>query len=881
MSWRKYFHRTQWDAERVQEIESHIAQEIDDNIARGMSPQEARRQAYLKFGNPQQVREEIWRINSVAPLENILRDARYAWRTLLRNPGYAILAVLTLGLGIGANTAIFTVINGVLLRPLPYASGNQIVHVDQTVPRLGSDPIGLSVQEYYDYRDQSRSFSDFAEYHSMLFTLLGTKNPERVVTGVVSSNFFNVLGVKPVLGRLFIPADEKSGAPPVLVLTYAYWMKEFGGDRNILGRAFEMNDRVHTVIGVLPPLPEYPDANDIYMPVSSCPYRMDPAMIGNRDMRMITAYARLKPGVTLRQAQAELAAINGRMVAAYPKSYSGWTGFSAVAIPVKQELTHAARPTFLALLGASLLVLLLACANLANLALSRQLRRSREVAIRMATGASTWHVIRQMLTESLLVALAGAAVGIAIAAIGSKLLVDYAGRLTPLAGEIHIDSAVILFGVSSALTSGLLFAALPAYVATRTRLTALSEAGERSAGSDHGTRMRSVLVTAQVTMSFVLLVCAGLMMRTLYNLLSVDPGFSPANVLSMQINLNWTKYKKDSDKANFFHEILARSEGTTGVQGASISWLAPLNANGSAINGQVKIDGQTLPNGTPAPIVDYETASPDYFRVLDIPILSGRAFTDGDRADAQNVAIINARMARHFWPNQNPIGHRVKPGGDSNGRYWFTVVGVVGDVRQYDLDKPPADTIYIPLDQNPIQDAHLLVRTRGNPLNLANQLTAIVHQIDPQQPVTQIRTLDQMRNEQLGTPRVTAMLLAMFAAVALFITIVGVSGTLALSVARRSKEIAIRIALGATKQNILRDVLSQGMTPVAIGVCAGALASFFATRAMTQMIFGLKPDDPLTFLGIAALFFIVALVSCTIPARRATSIDPMNALRTE
>lgn len=878
MSWRKFFHRSQWDAERVQEIESHFEQEIEDNIARGMSPQEARRQAYLKFGNPQQVREEIWRMNSIAPLENILRDMRYAWRTLLRNPGYATLAVLTLGLGIGANTAIFTVINGVLLRPLPYASENQIVHVDLTVPRMGSDPIGLSIQEYYDYRNQSRTFSDFAEYHSMLFTLLGTKNPERVVTGVVSSNFFNVFGVQPVLGRLFVPADEKIDAPPVLVLSYAYWMKEFGGDRNVLGRAFEMNDHVHTVVGVLPPLPEYPDANDVYMPVSACPYRMDPMMINDRDMRMITAYARLKPGVTLRQAQTELAAITGRMAVAYPKSYSGWTGLTAVALPVKQELTHDARPTFLALLGASGLVLLLACANLANLALSRQLRRSREVAIRMATGASTWHVIRQMLSESLLVALAGAAVGIAIASVGSKLLITYAARLTPLAGEIHLDSAVLGFGIGSALISGLLFAALPAYVATRTRLTALNEAGDRSAGSDHGTRMRTLLVTTQVALSFVLLICAGLMMRTLYNLLSVDPGFRPAQVLSMQLSVNWTKYKKDVDKANYFHEILARTEGTTGVQAASISWLAPLNANMAAINGQVKIDGQTSSNGAPAPIVDFETASPDYFRVLDIPVLSGRAFADSDSATSPKVLIVNARMARHYWPNQNPIGHRIKPG---DSKDWWTVVGVVGDVHEYGLDKQPDDTVYIPLDQNPIQNAHLLVRTLGYPLRLANQLTAMIHQIDPQQPVTQIRTLDQMRNEQLGTPRVTAMLLTIFAIVALFITIVGVSGTLALSVARRSKEIAIRIALGASKENILRDVLSQGMTPVIIGVCAGALASFFATRAMTQMIFGLKPDDPLTFLGIAALFLIVALVSCTLPARRAVTIDPIKALRTE
>jgi predicted permease len=878
MSWRKFFRRKQWDRDRFQEIEEHIVFAIDENIARGMSLEEARRQAYLQFGNPQKFREEIYRMNSFSAFENLLRDLRYAGRTLLRNPGYAILAVLTLGLGIGANTAIFTVINGVLLRPLPYAQENRILHIDQTVPRLGADPIGLSVQEYKDYQSQSTSFSDFAEYHSMLFTLLGTKNPERVVTGVVSSGFFDVLGVRPVLGRTFLPSDEKPDAAPVLLLSHAFWMKELGGDPHVIGRSFEMNDRVHTVIGVLPPLPDYPDNNDLFMPISSCPYRMDPMMIRDRDMRMITSYARLKPGVTPRQAQTELNAINARMAAAWPDSYSGWTGFSAVAIPVKHELTHAARPTFLALLGASVLVLLLACANLANLALSRQLRRSREIAIRLATGASTGRVVRQLLTESILVALCGAVLGLAIAAIGSRLLVDYAARLTPLASGIRIDGWVLAFGLGSAIVSGVLFAVLPAILATRTRLASLHDGGERTVGAATGARTRTALVALQVMLSFVLLTCAGLMMRSLYNLLSIDPGFRPANVLSMQLSLNWTKYKKDTDRASLFHQILGRTQGLPGVQSASVSWMAPLNPNMSVFNGPIQIDGRTQPSGTPNPVVDFETTSPDYFRVLAIPLLSGRAFTDADSADAPLTVIVNARMARHFWPGENPIGHRLKGG---NSGKWWTVVGVVGDVHQYGLDKPPDDTTYIPLDQNPINNAHLLVRTRGNPLLLANAIATVVHQIDPQQPVTQVRTLDQMRSEQLGTPRVTATLLTLFAAVALFITIVGVSGTVALSVSRRSREIGIRIALGATRRNILQNVLGHGLSPVVAGLILGALASFFATRAMTDMIYGLKPDDPMTFASIAALFFAIALFSCAIPARRAMTIDPMNTLRSE
>lgn len=878
MSWRGLMRRRFWDKERVEEMEAHIAHEIGDNVDRGMSGDEARRRAYVKFGNPQKLREQIWQMNGLGWLEDALRDIRHAVRALRRNPGYAVLAIATLGLGVGANTAIFTVINGVLLRPLPYAGQDKIVHVDQMEKRTGSEPLGLSVQEYFDYRAQSSSFEQFSEYHSMLFTLLGTKNPERVVTGVVSGNFFDMLGVKPALGRLFVAADEARDAPPVLVLSYAYWMKEFGGDRNIVGQVFHMNDRAHTVIGVLPPLPDYPDANEVFMPVSSCPFRMDPKMIGDRDMRMVSGYARLKPGVSLKQADTELNAIRARMVAAYPRSYADWTGFATTVTPVKAELTHAARPTFLALLGASGLVLLLACANLANLALSRQVRRSKEVAIRMASGASAWRIVRQLTTEAVMVALAGACVGLAIASVSTTLLIAYAARLTPLAQGIRLDGWVILFGVGSSVVSGVLFAMMPALLAGRTRLAALQEAGGRTAGSESSTRMRNVLVAAQVALSFVLLVSAGLMLRSLSNLLSVDPGFKLSHVLTMQINLNWTKYKGNDAQANFFRELLSQTGAMPGVEAASISWLAPLDLSATGINGRVLIDGQAQAANTPAPTVDFETASPDYFRVLGVPVMDGRTFADSDTDKSQEVAIVNESMARHFWPGQNPIGRRLKPG---NSKVWFSVVGVVGDVRQFGLDRAPEDLMYVPLEQNPIQNAHLMVRAHGNPLALSNQIQAVIHQIDPEQPVTKVRTLDQMRSEQLGTPRVTATLLGLFAAVALFITIVGISGTLALSVARRSKEIGIRMALGASRGNILADVLRQGLGPVVAGMAVGAPIALVATRGMAQLIFGLKPNDPPTFAEIGLVFLAAALVSCLGAARRAMSVDPVVTLRTE
>ena len=432
MRLKKFFQRNYWDRETASECESHIAHEIDHNLARGMKPDEARRAAYVRFGNPVRVREEVWRSNSLAPLEHFLRDLRYAWRTLGRNRGYALVAILTLGLGIGANTAIFAVVNGVLLRPLPYAQAGQIVHLQQKTPRILPDPFGFSVAEVQDYRAQNRVFSDLAEYHSMTFTMLGSKVPERVATGVVSANFFNVLGVKPVLGRVLTPSDESLTAPPVLVLSYSYWMKEFGGDKHIIGRAFELNDRVHTVVGVLPPLPDYPNADDLYMPTTSCPFRSGNGMIANRDERMLDVYARLKPGATLAQAASDLQTISNRLQMEYPKSYPIDSGYTVNLIPIENELTHAARPTFLTLLATSGLVLLLSCANLANLALSRQLRRSREMAIRIATGASRAHVFRQLLTESMLLSLGGGLLGLLIAAVGSRLLIAYAARMTPL-----------------------------------------------------------------------------------------------------------------------------------------------------------------------------------------------------------------------------------------------------------------------------------------------------------------------------------------------------------------------------------------------------------------------------------------------------------------
>jgi len=876
MSLRKFFRRNYWDGERARELEAHIAHEIDDNLARGMNTEEARRAAYIKFGNQTRVREDIWRMNSVAPLERFLRDLRYAWRTLRRSPGYALVAVLTLGLGIGANTAIFTVVNGVLLRPLPYAHSNRIVHLQQKAPRVSPDPFGFSVLEIKDYREQSQVFSDIAEYHSMAFTLLGTTVPERVATGVVSANFFDVLGVKPILGRVLTPADETMTASPVMVLSYAYWMKEFGGDKHVIGRSFELNDRMHTVVGILPPLPAYPGADDLYMPTTSCPFRSGKEVMSNREERMMDVYARLNPGVTTQQATNNLRTIASRLQMEYGKFYPRDSGYTADFVPMDRELTHAARPTFLTLLGASGLVLLLACANLANFAFSRHLSRSREIAIRIATGASRSQVFRQLMTESLLLAFAGGLLGVLIAAVGSRLLIEYAARMTPLSGEIHLDATVLIFATATSLLAGIFFGILPSLIASRTGLEALHDSGERTMGGESSIRTRNLLVTLQVTLSFLLLIGAGLMMRSLYNLLTVDPGFKTENVLSMAINLNWTKYRNPEAGTAFYRQALKRVQGMPSVTNAAVSMSVPLNGDMGSMWDGIQIEGQPVHPGEPTPHADYRVVSPDYFHVLGIPVLGGRAFTGGDAKQAPPVAIVNDLMARHYWPNEDPIGHRIST---DQGKTWTTVVGVVSNVRQYGLDKDSVYEIYFPLEQANLNSAHLLVRTRGEPLQMSNQIVRTIHEIDAQQPVTSIETLAQLREALLGTPRVTAVLLGLFAAVALFITIVGISGTLALFVAHRTKEIGIRMALGATREAILRHILYRGMLPVLAGMVIGVIAAIFCTRALAGMLFAVKATDPTTFAAIAFVLALVALIACCIPGRRATRIDPMKALR--
>ncbi len=816
-------------------------------------------------------------------VESFGQDVRYGIRILLRNPGFTLVAVLTLALGVGVNTAIFSVIYGVLLRPLPYRDGRQLAVVHQQARLANVEDMGFSVKEVFDYRDQNKTMESVVEHHSMSFILYGRQEPERVQTGVVSANFFDVLGVKPILGRTFVPDDERPGADAVLVLSYKYWQQGHGGDPDIVGKVFQMNNRPHVVIGVLPPIPQYPAESDVYMPTIQCPFRSAPAFIEDRNSRMMTVFCRLRPGVGLPQAQADLSTIANNLQAAYPESYPKSAGYTAQVVSLQEELTRRARPTFLILLATAGLVLLIACANVGNLSLARVLQRKREVAMRMALGASRVRLIRQLLTESTLLALLGGGIGLLIAELSLPPLVEFAARFTNRTGEINIDLSVLLFTLLVSVATGLVFGLIPAFSfgknSQRSLSDALKEEGGRSTSGGKN-RVRSLLVVTQVAVSFTILIAAGLMLRSLLKLQRVNPGFNPEKVLVMRLAPNWSKYTTNAQFSELFKRILERVRPQPGVQSASLASTYPLNPTGitrGPNNVSVQLEGRPLGEGQLAPQVDPRAVSPEYFRTIGAPLIRGRVFTDADDEKAPLVAIINESAARHRWGEEDALGKRVSFDG---GKSWVTVVGIVGDVKQYGLDREPTDEIYGPLAQNP-NGSFLLVRTLSDPMSMARLMRDVVHQVDPQTAVDQVKTLEQVRDDSVASPRLTAVLLGLFAALALIITAAGITGVMALAVTQRTREIGIRMALGATRARILAMVMRQGMTLVLLGLAVGVIGALILNRLMAALLFDTPAADPATFAAVSLLLIAVAASACLMPALRATGIDPMLSLRSE
>ena len=827
--------------------------------------------------------ETISGIFRTAPREHwdiFRQDCAYAFRMMRSNRGFTSIAVLTLALGIGANTAIFSVVHSVLLRPLPYKQGQQLIYVREQEQKMGVDDWGWSVPEIMDFRQQNQTLSSLVEYHVMSFTLFGHGDPDRVKTAVVSWNYFDMFGVKPILGRVFTPKDDETGAPAVLILSNEYWRKRFGADPNVVGKTFEMNDKVHTVVGVLPPIPQYPIETDVYMPTTSCPWRSSSHALGNRDMHMMEVFGRLKPGVTLSQAQADMSTIATRLQAEYPKSYPPNVGYTATATLLKSDLTRSAQPTLLVLLAAAAFVLLIACANVANLTLSRMARRERELAVRTALGAGRSRLLRQLLTESFILAFIGGVFGLLLAYDSLQLLTDFAARLSPRASEIRIDSGVLLFTLLAAFGTSIIFGTVSA-LSSRVNLTSGLKEGSASAGaSQRRNRVRSILIVSQVAFSFMLLIGAGLMLHSLFRMLEVNPGFRPQHVLAMKINFNWSKYGTSNQYAEVSKKLLDHIATQPGVLSAAVSSSYPLEPDllaGGPNSNSFQIEGQPLGPGEAPPLADTVSVTPGFFRTLGIPLLRGREFAETDDAKAPFVIIINQTMQRRFWPSTDPLGQHIS---FDNGSHWWQVVGVVGDVRDLGLDHAPTLQAYGAIAQSGGVGT-LIVRTVADPAGMGTQLTRAIHEVDGTTAVSQILTLDHALSESVASPRTTAALLGTFAALALLIATAGIGGIMALTVSQRVKEIGIRIALGAQPSRVLVMILRQGLFLAILGVAIGLVGAYGLTGLIKSLLFEVTPTDPVTFVVVAAVFIFAALVASYLPARRAAAIDPIEALRCE
>jgi putative ABC transport system permease protein len=819
-------------------------------------------------------------IFTTAPREHLsmlLQDSRFALRMMGKNMGFTVAAIVVLGLGIGANTAIFSVVNAVLLKPLPYQHGDRLLALRQRTPRSGALDLVVSVPELMDYRRQNRSLDGLVEYHNMQFILLGRSEPEQVETGVVSWNFFDLFGVQPLVGRRFAPDDEKEGAPAVLLLSYEYWQRSFGGDPTVVGKIFRMNDKPHTVIGVLPPFPQYPQENDVYMPSTACPFRSARQMIESRQGRMLRMFGRMKPGVKSTQAEADLSTVAASMQREFPKDYPEGSDLKVEATPLKTELTRDARPTMLLLLAAAGFVLLIACANVANLNLARMVRRERELGVRTAMGASRVRLFRQLLTESFLLALSGGALGLLLATSGLDLLTAFVARFTPRAHEVHIDLAVLLFTLGVAMLVSVLTGTAPALARRQNLVTTLKEGGQQATLGTARGKMRGALIIAQVAVSFLLLIGAGLTVRSLINLQHVNPGFRPENILTVQISLDFARYTSNEKIASFFDSLLEKVQALPGVTSAAVAGVFPLDKS-PAFNNQYLVEGQQG-NATDAkPVAELNVVSPDYFRTLGVPLVGGRIFDGRDRLDKPRVAIANQALAQHRWPAMDPLGRRVSI---DNGKTWTQIIGVIGDVREHGLDQQPEDLIYLPFAQYPQSSPSLVARTQGDPMNVARTAVQRLYEVDPNQPAGRIQSLEQLRADSIAAPRLTANLLGLFALLALAIAAAGISGVMALSVSQRTHEIGVRMAIGARPAEIVRMILRQGMGLAIVGVALGLGGALALASAVKSLLFGVTPTDPTTFALVAAALSAAAFAACYIPARRAAQVDPLRALRTE
>jgi putative ABC transport system permease protein len=807
----------------------------------------------------------------------VLNDIRLALRTLPRMPGFSLAFILTLGLGIGANTAIFSVINGVLLRPLPYPEADRIMHLRQPQVSAGVEDTSFSFVEVADYRTQSKTIDQFIEFGDWTFNVLGRGEPHRATGGLVTPNFFQLLGARPHLGRMLQPSDEGRTAQPVAVLTYGYWQRVFGSDPTVVGQILDLTVKKALIVGVLEPGSHYATARkqDFYVNYAANDHYVGASMQDERRHRMTDVYARLAPGATIGAAQAELRQIAARLHDGFPDAYPKSRGFDTIVTPWKDELTARAKPTLIILLVTTVFVLVIACANVANLTLTRLVQREREMAIRAALGARGTLLRRQLLAENLVLSIVGGVLGLGLAVAGLDLLTKYAGRFTNRTGEIALDGWVLTFTLVVSIVLALVFAWAPRLGFLDDPVRAMASGGGRSTGGIGRRRAQRALVVSQLAASFTLLIGAGLLTRSLFQLYAVDPGFDLANVLSLQAP-DFSGFNRER-RLQFSRDVLDRVRGEATVQSAAMASAAPL-AGSFPQQQEFQVEGADLEAVATAPRTVTRVISTGYFETVGTRLRAGRGFQPSDSATAPPVVILSESMARYYFKEQSAIGRRISwKLFNGNWSPKAEIVGIAADSRADGIEQTPLHTMYQPDGQTNAQST-LLVRTAATD-RIAPRVVETIRSLDPNRPIDHIQTLEEIRDETIAPQRLNATLIGLFALLALAIATVGVAGVLAFSVSQRTNELGIRLALGAERQTILRMILAEGAAMAAIGLVIGGLAAIPLSRLLSGLLFGVEPVDLPTIAVSAVLLVLVALIAAWIPARTATAVDPMTALR--
>ena len=878
-------HKAQRDTEFAAELESHLQLHIDDNLRAGMTPEAARREALLRLGGLEQTKELYRDRRGIPLLESLSKDLRFGARLLAKDRAFTVTAVLTMALAIGANTAIFSVVNTVLLKPLPYPQPDRLVIVWEQNPHRGWYENIVSAANFLDWQMQNDVFSGMAAFESNNFTLTGENKPEEVAGERVTTNLFSVLGIQPFRGRLFLSEEGKEGNARAM-LSYGLWEERYGGDPALVGSSITVNGQRVTVVGILP-ASFTDDYSAAFAPRSRLWVSGLDLRPQGREFHVYHVLARLKAGVSLAQAQVEMKAISSRIEQQFPES-KGW-GVSLV--PLHEQTVKQTRPALLVLLCAVGLVLFIGCANVANLLLVRAMRRQREIAVRSALGATRGQIVRQLLIESILVSLLGGALGLFLAGWGSQILARLSPPGTPGIPGSGINVTVLLFAIVVALATGILFGLAPAFQASKTQLAiTIKESGRSSPqGVNHG-RLRDALVVCEFALALTLLFGAGLMIQTLVHLNHVDLGFNPENVVTLKVPLRGSQYEDPQKQARFFERLLARIEALPGVQGASVTRGIPMN--GWAGWGFVTADNP-YPLPGEVPDANYVVVGPDYFKTMGIPVRAGRAFSDSDIPAGEQVAMVSESLAQKYWPSQNPVGKRLKISPDANAKDlpWVTVVGVAGNVRSQGQFAPFVPEIYVPYTQFPwiLYPRQIAVRTASSSTAVVEAIRQEVLALDKDVPISEVSELQDVVAGTIRQERTLMWLLGAFAGVALILAGMGIYSVISYAVSQRTHEIGIRMALGASQRMVIRMVVEQGSVLATMGVALGLLGSLAISRVLSRLpgeariplLFDVAPFDPPTLASVSALLVLVALAACYLPARRAARVDPITSLRYE